>query len=134
MVGMIINLKRDEKIKKMLCSCEDGCNSEDYFKKLQGLGEELKFREEFINLPNFALALASKERLIIINSLKEKDRCVCELEVILSKSQSTISHHLRKLERANLITGYKKGNFTYYSRNQEILNEYLKLLKIELAI
>ncbi|GAH16082.1 unnamed protein product, partial [marine sediment metagenome] len=37
--------------------------------------------------------------------------CVCELETILNKSQSTISHHLRKLVVAGLIQGYKKQKY-----------------------
>ncbi len=95
---IIINLERQEEIKKMLCSCKD--NSTDYFQRLQNKGSELKIKEEFKNLEIFFNALASKERFIIIESLKDQDRCVCELEAILDKSQSTISHHLRRLERA----------------------------------
>ena len=64
----------------------------------------------------------------IVKSLIGKERCVCELEAILDKSQSTISHHLRKLERANLITGFKKGNYTYYHLNDEVLKLNMKLL------
>lgn len=45
---------------------------------------------------------------MILKALKDRDRCVFELEFILDKSQSTISHHLRKLACAGLIKGYKK--------------------------
>ncbi len=129
-----INLKRKAEVIEMLCSCDGMCGIDNYFNVLHNSGEELKFKEELIELSNFGTALGSIERLMILNSLEKKDRCVCELEAILDKSQSTISHHLRKLERAGLITGYKQGNFTYYSRNNDKLNEYLKLLKTELVI
>ncbi len=127
-----INIERTVEVKKMLCSCDGMCDSGNYFENLQNFGIELKSDENFRDLEDFAGALASKERLIILKSLKEKDRCVCELETILDKSQSTISHHLRKLERANLIKSWKKGSYTYYGLEKEQLISYLKVLNKEL--
>ena len=127
-----INIARADEVKKMLCSCDGTCDSGNYFEDLQNFGLELKSDENFRDLENFTVALASKERLIILKSLKEKDRCVCELETILDKSQSTISHHLRKLERANLIKSWKKGSYTYYGLEKEQLISYLKVLNKEL--
>ena len=127
-----INIERTVEVKKMLCSCDGMCDSGNYFENLQNFGIELKSYENFRDLEDFAGALASKERLIILKSLKEKDRCVCELETILDKSQSTISHHLRKLERANLIKSWKKGSYTYYGLEKEQLISYLKVLNKEL--
>ena len=99
------------------------------------MGKELEENKTFEAIEKFTLALASKERLIIINALKEQDRCVCELETILDKSQSTISHHLRKLVVAGLIQGYKKQKFTYYHlfkeefvKNLDILNQTLHIV------
>ena len=127
---IIINLERQEEIKKMLCSCKDYCS--DYFQQLENKGSELKLKDEFKNLEIFFNSLASKERLILIESLKDQDRCVCELEAILDKSQSTISHHLRKLERAELIYSFKKGNYTYYGLIKEKLNEYIEIFNNEI--
>ena len=128
---IIINIERQEEIKKMLCSCKDYCT--DYFQELQDKGSELKVKDEFKNLEIFFNALASKERLTIFESLKDQDRCVCELEAILDKSQSTISHHLRKLERAGLIYSFKKGNYTYYSLIKEKLEEYIEIFNDEIS-
>ena len=122
----------EAKVKKMLCSCTEICDTGKYYENLQNFGVELKSDENFRDLEDFAGALASKERIIILKSLKEKDRCICELEVILDKSQSTISHHLRKLERANLIKSWKKGSYTYYGLEKEQLISYLKVLNKEL--
>ena len=118
----------------MLCSCKDYCTSNDYFNELKKIGKNLKVKKEYKELSIFAAAIASKERLIILNSLKEKDRCVCELEVVLDKSQSTISHHLRKLERAGLIISWKKGSYTYYSLVRESPKKYLTILNDELTL
>ena len=127
---IIINYERQEEIKKMLCNCKDYCS--DYFQQLQNKGSELKIKEEFKDLEIFFNALASKERLIIIKSLKDQDRCVCELETILDKSQSTISHHLRKLEKAGLIYSFRKGNYTYYGLIKERLEEYIEIFNHEI--
>ena len=104
----------EEEVKAKLIKCEDVGNPDLHFKKLRELGDQLIQNPKYDNLNNFVSALANKKRLVIINIIKEKDRCVCELEVILKKSQSSISHHLRILEDAGLIRGWKKGKFTYY--------------------
>ena len=115
--------KRAQEIKEMLCSCEDCSNSTSEFDELLNLGKDLEENKNLDAIEKFTSAIASKERLIIISALKREDRCVCELEAILNKSQSTISHHLRKLVTAGLIQGYKKQKFTYY----HLLKEELKL-------
>ncbi|MHA1375644.1 MAG: ArsR/SmtB family transcription factor [Promethearchaeota archaeon] len=127
--------KRESEIKIMLCACKECSNSSVFFNNLLKLGNELEENKTLDALEKFTLALASKERLIIINALKEQDRCVCELEAILNKSQSTISHHLRKLVVAGLIQGYKKQKFTYYHlfkeelvKNLDILNQTLHVI------
>ena len=127
--------KRESEIKIMLCTCKECSNSNGFFNKLLKMGKELEENKTFDAIEKFTLALASKERLIIINALKEQDRCVCELETILDKSQSTISHHLRKLVVAGLIQGYKKQKFTYYHlfkeefvKNLDILNQALHVI------
>jgi len=132
---MIIKTRKQVELEAKLCACSDICDTTQYFEKLQNLGRELKSNEAFLNLSNFGLALSSVERIIILDALKERDRCVCELEAILDKSQSTISHHLRKLERANLIKSYKKGNYNYYglkkdqfASNLEVLNKMFTLV------
>ena len=127
--------KRESEIKIMLCTCKECSNSNSFFNNLLKFGKELEENKTFDAIEKFTLALASKERLIIINALKEQDRCVCELETILNKSQSTISHHLRKLVVAGLIQGYKKQKFTYYHlfkeelvKNLDILNQALHVI------
>jgi len=117
--------KRAQEIKKMLCVCENCSDSTSDFDKLLELGKELGENNKLDVLERFSSAIASKERLIIINALKGQDRCVCELEAILNKSQSTISHHLRKLVAAGLIQGYKKQKFTYYHLFKEELKHKL---------
>lgn len=113
----------------MLCSCCSKCSPGEYFEKLRHLGQKYKNSNEFINLSNFSMGISSVERLILLKSLLETDRCVCELEVIIDKSQSTVSHHLRKLVTAGLVSDYKKGNYTYYYIEKERLKDYITRLE-----
>ena len=126
--------KRTQEIKKMLCACKNCSNSNTDFDNLLKLGKNLEENKNLDAIERFTSAIASKERLIIINALKEQDRCVCELETILNKSQSTISHHLRKLVAAGLIQGYKKQKFTYYHLFKEELKHNLATFNQNLTL
>ncbi|MBY9015774.1 MAG: winged helix-turn-helix transcriptional regulator [Candidatus Lokiarchaeota archaeon] len=126
--------KRAQEIKKMLCTCEECSNSTSNFDKLLRMGKDLEENKNLDVIERFTSAIASKERLIIINALKRQDRCVCELEAILNKSQSTISHHLRKLVAAGLIQGYKKQKFTYYHLFKEELKQNLTIFNQNLTL
>jgi ArsR family transcriptional regulator len=126
--------KRAEEIKKMLCSCDDCSDSSSDFDNLIRMGKDLEDNKNLDVIERFTSAIASKERLIIIKALKQQDRCVCELETILNKSQSTISHHLRKLVSAGLIQGYKKQKFTYYHLFKEVLKQNITMFNQNLTL
>ncbi len=116
-----MNRKRTNQI---ICSLESCINMEsvnipEYFKELQDLGKKIVRNDNFRQILEFCTCLGNKERLKIVEILKEQDRCVCELEAILDKSQPSISHHLRVLESANLIRSFKKDKFTHYELNSE---------------
>jgi len=125
--------EHEKEIKAKLIKCEDVGNPDQHFKKLRELGDQLIQNPRYDNLSKIINALANKKRLIIIKILKEKDRCVCELEAVLDESQPSISHHLKTLENAGLIRGWKKGKFTHYDIIKEKISSYLDLLNQELA-
>ena len=118
----------------MLCSCDECSDINTLFSSLQQLGKDLQSDQNLNLIVDFFSTLGNRERLIIMTVLKDKDRCVCELEAILDKSQPSISHHLRELEKLNLIRGWKKGKFTYYSLLKDNLNKYLPQIKRNLWV
>jgi len=61
-----------------------------------------------------AKALSHESRLIIINALKDKEMCVCELTKLIGTDQSTVSRHLAVLKNAGILTEDRKGNKVYY--------------------
>ncbi|MDP9402954.1 MAG: metalloregulator ArsR/SmtB family transcription factor [Actinomycetota bacterium] len=52
--------------------------------------------------------------LSLIASAPAGEACVCELVEPLERSQPTVSHHLKILVDAGLITGDKRGRWVWY--------------------
>lgn len=93
--------------------------------------EKIKInQEEKEKLLYFLDCIANKERLDLLDYLREKPLSVSELGVLTNKSHSTISHHLKQLEQFAIIIGQKKGKFTYYSLVRDRIGEYINLLQL----
>lgn len=62
-------------------------------------------------------ALGDETRLEIIGLLaaQGKELCVCELESHFALSQPTISHHLRILREAGVVSAERRGTWVYYA-------------------
>lgn len=68
-------------------------------------------------------ALADPVRLRILGFLlepvqsccsREDGVCACDLETFLGLSQPTVSHHMKLLVQAGLVTADKRGRWVYY--------------------
>ncbi|MEN9953413.1 MAG: hypothetical protein RL028_15 [Actinomycetota bacterium] len=57
--------------------------------------------------------------LAMIAASKNQESCVCNLTEPLDLTQPTISHHLKKLAEAGLISGERRGTWVWYSLNRE---------------
>lgn len=66
--------------------------------------------------------LGDKTRLRIINLLRERELCVCDLTEVLEISQPGVSQHLRRLRQGDFVKERKGGQWTYYSLNLENSN------------
>lgn len=62
-------------------------------------------------------ALADPARLTILATLARAsdEVCVCDFTSGIGLNQSTVSHHLKILKDAGLITGVRRGTWGYYS-------------------
>ena len=54
-------------------------------------------------------------RIKILYSLFESELCVCAIAELLGMTQSAISHQLKVLKDANLVTFRREGKTIYYS-------------------
>jgi ArsR family transcriptional regulator len=62
-------------------------------------------------------ALGDPARAAIIATLAraEDEVCVCDFTAGLDLNQSTVSHHLKLLKDAGLVTSVRRGTWGYYS-------------------
>jgi len=75
-------------------------------------------------------ALSDVNRLKIVQLLKERELCACELTLALSNSQSTVSHRLSVLKNAGLIKEKKEGKWSYFRLSEGAIIELLKQVKL----
>ncbi|MEZ8018458.1 ArsR/SmtB family transcription factor [Vibrio splendidus] len=54
--------------------------------------------------------------------------CVSIIQEKSGLSQSTVSSYLSNLQRAKLVTSKRIGSWTYYKRNDEYIEKFLKEL------
>jgi ArsR family transcriptional regulator len=82
-------------------------------------------------------ALGDPVRLRIVSLLAAApggSACGCELESPLGLSQPTVSHHLRILREAGLVTGHREGRWVHYRVVPERLDEIRGVLTPPLSV
>lgn len=73
-------------------------------------------------------ALSDPLRLKVLDLLRDRECCVCDLCEILDVSQSKLSFHLKSLKEAQLVQTRQEGRWIYYRLNLAqflVLEEYL---------
>lgn len=73
-------------------------------------------------------ALADINRLRILDALRDGERCVCRLTDSLEMPQPLLSHHLRVLREAGLVSPRKDGRWVHYAIVPSALSEMEELL------
>jgi ArsR family transcriptional regulator, arsenate/arsenite/antimonite-responsive transcriptional repressor len=71
-----------------------------------------------------ARALAHPTRLLLLDVLKRKETCVCDLTDIAGVDQSTVSKHLAILREAGLVASRKEGTMTFYRQTATCLEGF----------
>lgn len=96
-------------------------------------------------------ALSNETRLNILKWLKEPEKnfppqggclnepvdlqggvCVSSIQAKAGISQSTVSNYLDMLQRAGLLLSERHGKWTYYRRNEAVINALSEYIKAEL--
>jgi len=71
-------------------------------------------------------AMADPIRREILNLLQKKDMTAGDIASQFSVSAATISHHLKILREAGLITSVKEKQTITYSLNMTVFQDFLK--------
>lgn len=82
--------------------------------------------EEFVAISK---AVSDPRRYDILQTIAGKEDCTCvELRAAYPISAATLSHHLKELESAHLITISRDGKFALPSFRREVWEKYLSKL------
>lgn len=74
-------------------------------------------------------ALSDPTRLKILNCIKSKEKCICEIIPYTNKSQPNVSLHLKILKHAGLIHERKNGTKLMISIKNKNIFKIIKLAK-----
>ncbi|MDF2484280.1 MAG: putative transcriptional regulator [Herbinix sp.] len=74
-------------------------------------------------------ALSDPNRLVILDQLKDGERCACKILELLKISQPTLSHHMRILCQAGLVNCRREGKWMHYRLNGDKFVELSKLME-----
>lgn len=66
-----------------------------------------------------ALGDAHRVRIVNLLATAQEAVCVCDLTDFLGLSQPTVSHHMRKLVDAGLLTREQRGVWAFYSLRED---------------
>jgi DNA-binding transcriptional ArsR family regulator len=79
------------------------------------------FTEQAGVCATYLKALADPIRLKIVKALQAGPLTVSDIAELLEMEMPNVSHHLRVLFHARLVTAEKEGRFQYYRLNSEFL-------------
>jgi len=77
-------------------------------------------------LAEFFKVFSDPTRLSLLTALEAAELCVCDLSETLGLSQSAVSHQLRLLRAARLVTYRRQGKMAFYNLDDDHIAEILK--------
>ncbi|TGN09115.1 ArsR/SmtB family transcription factor [Leptospira ilyithenensis] len=89
------------------------------------INKKEEFDENFQTLSLFAKAISHPARIAILQTIAEREECICgEIVEVLPLAQATVSQHLKELKEIGLITGEVEGKKSCYCINWPVLEEF----------
>lgn len=82
-----------------------------------------KEEKELGELVKLLKIISEKNRFFILQLLREKEMCVCEIWNCFNLSQNLTSYHLKVLKDNNLVDFRKEGNKIIYFLNRKNMED-----------
>ena len=95
------------------------------FSRLQHIMPESKLLKAY---KLFFGTLTSKDRLLIINSLRKGPKTVSTLQKELKLEQTRMSHNLRRLKRCGFVEVQQVGKYRHYSLNKQTITPLMSII------
>jgi ArsR family transcriptional regulator len=95
------------------------------------LAREPLSAEQSVELSRVFKAMGDPVRLRLLSLIASNaggEACVCDLTDVFDLSGPTISHHLKVLREAGLITGERRGTWVYYRVRPDLLAQVSAVL------
>ncbi|MGH3602308.1 MAG: ArsR/SmtB family transcription factor [Pseudonocardiaceae bacterium] len=92
--------------------------------------------EQAVELSRLFKAMGDPVRLRLLSLIASHDggeACVCDLSGVFELTGPTISHHLKVLREAGLITGERRGTWIYYRIEPDALRRLSAVLVPDVA-
>ncbi|MFR9749688.1 ArsR/SmtB family transcription factor [Nocardia sp. 004] len=92
---------------------------------------------EAVELAGMFKALSDPVRLRVLSAVATRaggEACVCEVSEGIDVTQPTISHHLKVLREAGLLTSERRASWVYYRVVPETLHRLSELLAAEAGL
>jgi ArsR family transcriptional regulator len=78
------------------------------------------------NYAQIAKALSDPKRVKILDMLSCGSMCAYDILEHFDFTQPTLSHHIKALTQAGLVTVRKEGTWNHYSISQDTASQFLK--------
>jgi len=95
----------------------------DHTYKLTHVQEEMPSDDRLCELADLFKSFGDITRMKILYALSVSDLCVCAIAELLHMEQSAISHQLKKLRQAKLVTCRREGRTVYYALDDDHVRE-----------
>lgn len=91
----------------------------DHSELLKKIKKDMPEDELLQDLGDLFKVFGDTTRIKIMYALYEGEMCVCAISELLNMTQSAISHQLKTLKDANLVSARRDGKEIYYSLSDD---------------
>ena len=95
----------------------------DHTKRLEQLQLQMPTEDSLQRLTELFKSFGDGTRMKILYALSLSDMCVCAIAELLGMEQSAISHQLKKLRQAKLVSSRREGRTIYYMLDDDHVRE-----------
>lgn len=69
-------------------------------------------------------ALSDVNRMMILHTLTNGEKCACKILADFNIKQPTLSHHMKILTECGLVSSRKEGKWMHYSLNVDKIEQF----------
>ena len=82
---------------------------------------------DYLRVSKMMKAIAEPNRFQIVDKISTGEKCACDILDDFNFTQPTLSHHMKVLIDAGIVSARKEGKWHYYSLLSENIAEFQKL-------